>query len=217
MKTNFLFATGVAAFALLVASTVHADGFANGGFETAGTTTPAESWLGAASGYSLSSDAFAGSFSAELASPATNAAVLLQNSVEQGGLPPLVAGTNPLFTFQSKGFAGTTGNVLFALRYLDASGTILSDSTNQFFQGSINPNTWTEIGYDLGVVPVGATAAFVEFSLAIGPIDANNLVGSVLIDNVNLSDPNAIPEPTSAALLGLGGLGMLLRRRRKLA
>ena len=40
--------------------------------------------------------------------------------------------------------------------YLDGNGIILSNSGNQFFQNSINPNTWTEITYDLGVVPAGA-------------------------------------------------------------
>jgi hypothetical protein len=124
------------------------NGFANGGFEI--TTDPgiADSWLPAASGYTLSTDARSGQFSAQLMSPALNAAVLLQNSVEQGGLPPLTEGDNPLLSFWSKGFAGTTGNVLFALRYLDSKGVILSDSGNQFFQGRINTTDWQHNGLD---------------------------------------------------------------------
>ncbi len=166
--------------------------FANGGFAAAPNdwSTPATAWLAAASGYTRSSDSHSGGFSAQLASPALNAAVLLQNSADQGGRPALVPGTTPVLTFWAKGFAGTTGNVLFALRYLDGIGNIKATSGNQFFQAQINPNTWTKITYTLpGGVPAGAVAAFIEFSQAIGPIDISNLAGAVLIDDVSLQVP----------------------------
>lgn len=218
MKTSSLIASAIIIVSALFTGLSHAqttNGFANGGFEDAGIATPAASWLGAASGYSLSNDAFEGLFSLELSSPQLNAAVALQNSSNDGLLPPLTVGDTPLFSFQSKGFAGSTGNVLFALRYLDDNGVILYESGNQFFQGSINPNTWTEITLTPDAVPVGATTAFVEFSQAIGPINGVDLLsGSVLIDNVNLSVVSAVPEPTTASLLGLVGLGILTRRRR---
>lgn len=188
------------------------NGFANGGFENVGDTTPAESWLTAAAGYTLSTDARTGNFSAQLSSPQFNAAVMLQNSIEQGGLAPLVEGDTPLLSFWAKGFAGSTGNVLFALRYLDGVGNILANSGNQNFQNDINPNTWTEITYSLGAVPTGATAAFIEFSQGIGPIGGELLAGTVLIDDLNLS---VIPEPASLALMGLGGLVLVARRRRQ--
>ena len=129
----------------------------------------------------------------------------------------LVVGSNPIFTFQAKGFAGTTGNVLYALRYVDDDGAILSDSGLQFFQDSINPDTYTGFSFDLGPVPTGASSAFVEFSQAIGPIDDNNLAGLVLVDNISLVDPNAVPEPSTLSMIGLGGIVILLRRRRALA
>jgi hypothetical protein len=34
------------------------------------------------------------------------------------------------------------------------------------------------------------------------------------VDEVEVSDGNVIPEPATMALLGLGGLGALLRRKR---
>ena len=163
--------------------------FANGGFETIGVTTPALAWLQAASGYSRSTDARSGGFSAQLASPAINAAVMLQNSVEQGVRPALTVGESPTLTFWAKGTAGGTGNVLFALRYLDGVGNIRANSFNRFFQAQINPTTWTKITYNLGVVPAGAVAAFIEFSHNIGPIDAGNPAGLVLIDDLSLRLP----------------------------
>lgn len=216
-KTIALSAT-VLAFAGFGVSAQAANGFANGGFETVGVTTPADSWLQAASGYTRSTDAHSGSFSAQLASPALNAAIMLQNSIEQGGLPALTAGDTPTFSFWAKGFAGGTGNVLFALRYLDGIGNILATSNNQFFQGSINTNTWSQISYNLGAVPVGATAAFVEFSQGIGPIDAGNPAGKVLIDDINLAvagPVTPVPEPETYAMMlaGLAGLAFMRRRR----
>lgn len=207
------------AIAVTAASTISAQAavnlFANGGFETAGTApNPAASWQRAAEGYSLSTDARTGSFSAQLSSPQLNAAVMLQNSVLDGMLPGVTPGDNPLLSFWAKGFAGTTGNVLFSLRYLAESGAILATSGNVFFQGSINTSSWTEITYDLGVVPVGASAAFIEFSQGIGPIDGvTNLAGTLLIDDIVLLG-QAIPEPSSIALLGLGSVALLARRRR---
>lgn len=163
--------------------------FANGGFETIGVTTPALAWLQAASGYSRSTDARNGGFSAQLASPAFNAAVMLQNSVDQGARPALTVGQSPTLTFWAKGNAGGTGNVLFALRYLDGIGNILANSGNRFFHTLINANTWTKITYNLGPVPAGAVAAFIEFSQGIGPIDATFPAGLVLIDDLSLRLP----------------------------
>ena len=214
-KSFAIVAAAVLALCAGAAQAATQNGFANGGFETVGATTPAASWLQAAGGYSLSTDAYTGSFSAQLASPAFNAAVMLQNSVEQGGLAPLTVGDTPTLSFWAKGNAGGTGNVLFALRYLDGVGNIKANSTNQFFQGSINANTWTKITYNLGAVPVGSVAAFIEFSQGIGPIDAGNPAGKVLIDDLYLG-VTAIPEPGTYALMlaGLVGVGVIARRRR---
>jgi len=214
-KSFAIVAAAVLALCAGAAQAATQNGFANGGFETVGVTTPAANWLQAAGGYSLSTDAYTGSFSAQLASPAFNAAVMLQNSVEQGGLAPLTVGDTPTLSFWAKGNAGGTGNVLFALRYLDGVGNIKANSTNQFFQGSINANTWTKITYNLGAVPVGSVAAFIEFSQGIGPIDAGNPAGKVLIDDLYLG-VTAIPEPGTYALMlaGLVGVGVIARRRR---
>lgn len=221
--TNKLHKNVVLAAAILLGSTAAqaavvatVNGFDNGGFENVGTTAPAASWQAAASGYSLSTDARTGTYSAQLMSPAFNAAVMLQNSIEDGGMAPLTAGDNPLFSFWAKGTAGGTGNVLFALRYLDDIGNIMANSNNVFFQGDINPNTWSEITHDLGAVPVGATAAFLEFSQGIGPIDAVNLAGEVLIDDVYLGVAQ-VPVPAAAWLFGSALLGLAGIKRKRAA
>jgi len=203
-----------AAVLSLFAGSAQAQGFANGGFETAGGTTPAASWLQAASGYTRSADARTGGFSAQLASPALNAAVMLQNSVEQGGLAPLTVGDALILNFWAKGTAGGTGNVLFALRYLDGIGNILYSSGNQFFQGSINTSTWSNITFTPPSVPVGSVAAFIEFSQGIGPIEPGLPAGLVRIDDLSLAA--AIPEPGTYALMlaGLVGVAAIARRRR---
>lgn len=223
MSFKSLSIVATAALALCAGAAQAANGFANGGFEAgAGVAppTPAANWLGAAGGYSLSTDAHSGSFAAQLASPAFNAAIMLQNSIEQGGLPALTVGDAPVLSFWAKGTAGATGNVLFALRYLDNIGNVLYNSTNQFFQGAINTGSYTQITFNGGVVPVGATAAFIEFSQAIGPIGIgpageNWFAGQVLIDDVNLQ-VTAVPEPGTYALMlaGLGVVGFIARRRR---
>ena len=211
-------AMGITLFAG-AAQAVTTNGFANGGFEASDGGTGADAWLAAASGYTrvCGGAGRTGDCAAQLMSPAFNAAVMLQNSVEQGGLPSLTEGDNPLLSFWAKGFAGTTGNVLFALRYLDGVGNILSNSGNQFFQGSINESTWTEITWDLGLVPTGATAAFIEFSQGMGPIDVPNgtLPGTILIDDLNLGVVSAVPVPAAVWLFGSGLLGLVGVARRK--
>lgn len=220
MKNNtnhrWLLAVAITASSVISASAAVTNLLANGGFETEGSgANPAFAWQRAAAGYTRSSDARTGAFSASLASPPLAAAVMLQNSVADGLLPGITPGDTPLLSFWAKGFAGTTGNVLFSLRYLAAGGAILATSGNQFFQGSINTSTWSEITYNLGVVPAGATSAFIEFSQGIGPINGVDLLaGTVLIDDIVLSG-QAIPEPSSVALLGLGGVALMARRRRR--
>lgn len=232
-KTLALVASMAAVMACgLAASAAHAattNGFANGGFEDAtpfsplppgGNTSFANNWLSAPTGnpVMLSNDAHTGAHSALLSVPAGfGGSTLFQNSMEQGGLPALTAGDTPVFSFWAKGDASTTGNVLFNLRYLDGTGNILNNQSNNFFQGSINSSTWSQITLNGNVVPVGAQAAFLEINTAVGPL-LDGRPNAVLVDDIYLgvNVAAAVPEPESYAMMlaGLGCLGLLARRRR---
>jgi hypothetical protein len=222
----------VAAAALtLCAGAAQADnGFANGGFETAfagpvAPQGPAANWLIGASGYgldTLAANAHTGSNSLLLASPQTNSAIAVQNSVKDGGLGPLTVGDTPVLSFWAKGTAGATGNALFSLQYLDGVGNILYNSGNQFFQGAINTSAYSLITFAGGVVPVGAVAAYLQLAQNIGPIGTgpageNWFAGRINIDDVNLQVAAAVPEPESYAMMlaGLGVIGSIVRRRRR--
>jgi hypothetical protein len=214
MSVKSLSIVAAAVLALAATGAQAASVFYNGGFEIGQTTpvvdpTNAQGWLDAAAGYSRSSDAHSGSYSAEIGCPGFCGSVMLQNSVKDGGMADLSAGDALTLSFWAKGDVGGTGNVLFALRYLDGVGNIKYDSLNQFFQGSINSSTWSEITFTPAVVPVGATAAFIEFSTATGPGATY-----VRIDDLSLAAP--VPEPETYALMlaGLLGVGALVRRRR---
>lgn len=206
-RTSTLLAAAVATACVAgSASAVTSNAFANGGFEA--TTGPtADGWVPAAQGYTISNDARTGNNAALLSIDFPAAAVLLQNSVSDGGQPDLIAGETASFSFWAKGNVSDTGNILYSLRFLDPGGAIILNTGNTFFQGDINPNSYSQIVAPDVVIPVGATAAFVEISQASGPA---TVPGNVLIDDVVLS---TVPEPTSLALLGLGGL-MAIRRRR---
>ena len=209
--------TAIAAVAVMTmsASVAQANVFNNGGFETAdaGNASLAQNWLPAASGYTrVCGGAGNGSdCAAQLNSPQTNAAVFLQNSNGLGG-DPLVIGSNPILTFDAKGSPAVSEVDNFALRYLDNTGAILADSTPINYGGFINNTSWTQISFDLGAVPAGTVAAFLEFSQAIGPFDS----AQILIDNVNL-EVAQVPVPAAVWLFGSGLLGLIGVARRKKA
>lgn len=223
MKLRSMYVATVAALALC-AGAAQASGFANGGFENTtpisplppgGATSFAANWLSAPTGnpVTLSNDAHSGLHSALVSVPSGfGGSTLFQNSIDHGGLADLVPGLSPILTFWAKGDASTTGNALFALRYLDGIGNIRYNSGNQFFHTSINPNTWTKITFAGGVIPVGAKAAFLEINTAVGPL-LDGRPNAIKIDDINLSP---VPEPESYALMlaGLGLVSMVVRRRR---
>ncbi len=168
----------------------------------------------------LSTDAHTGAFSALLTVPAGfGGSTLFQNSVDHGGMAMLDAsavGQTPVLSFWATGDVSTTGNVLFALRYLDGIGNILGGSGNQFFQNQINTSTWSQISFQAAAIPTGTKAVFLEMNTAVGPL-LDGRANAVMIDDVHLGMTAAVPEPETYALMlaGLAGMGLVVRRRHK--
>ena len=128
-------------------------------------------------------------------------------------------GTSPTFSFWAKGQTGTTGNLTWALRYLDGTGNILAGTTGQNLN-SVNPNSWTQFSTTLAI-PTNTVGVFFETTFAIGPVGVVNGTvftgGGFVIDDISLqSTVTAVPEPESYALLlaGLGVIAYSIRRRR---
>jgi len=114
------------------------------------------------------------------------------------------------------------------LTFNDAASTQiifdLTTTTNQITTADkeVNPggsnNTTSETDkkywkfYEVkGVIPTDATSALIEIKLAPGQNGSGAYdFGTDLV----ILDTVAVPEPSSAALLGLGGLALILRRRK---
>ena len=215
----------------LFAGAAQAAGLSNGGFEDApsaanppgGAAFFAQGWLAAPTGNPAtrsSAEAHSGSFSGLLTVPGGfGGSTMFQNSIDHGGLPELTAanvGDTPMLSFWAKGDVSTTGNVLFAFRYLDGIGNILGGSGNQFFQNAINTTSWANISFQLGAIPAGTKALFLEMNTAVGPL-LDGRSNAVYIDDIAVTGLTAaVPEPATYGLLlaGLAAVGIAAKRRR---
>ena len=223
-------ATLALGFVAAAANAATTNGLANGGFELApsaanppgGAAFFADGWLAAPAGNPAlwSSVAHTGLHSALLTVPGRfGGSTLFQNSIDHGGLPALGAanvGDTPVLTFWAKGDVSTTGNVLFALRYIDGIGNILNgNGGNHFFQNDINTSTWSQISFQGAAIPAGAKAMFLEINTAVGPL-LDGRSNAVYIDDINLGLAATVPEASTYAMLlaGLAGVGFVARRRR---
>ena len=70
---------------------------------------------------------------------------------------------------------------------------------------------WQPFSFSVVAGPDVSGGVTLQFAAVTGGADGSTSV--LFIDNVSVST-GAIPEPTAATLLGLGGLGLMIRRRR---
>jgi hypothetical protein len=223
-----------------VAAQAQTTGLLNGGFEVApnGPGEFADGWQSANGVTRSSAQAHSGSYSAlfTILDGNPGGTGLFQNSIDHGGLlpvDPLNWGTAPTLSFWIKGNTSETGNLNYALRYLDGIGNILnsgSASAVTLWTGN-SERDWTQITRSPNtVIPVNTAAVFLEMTLAAGPSGTFPGCGptgsfcnwgtpQVYLDDVslNLAFPvAAVPEPESYALMlaGLAIVGGIVRRRR---
>lgn len=230
MSFKSLSIVATAALALFAGAAQAANAFDNAGFEGGQTSLPsnsgpvpnvnaakAQSWLSFQNGYDRSGDAHSGSFSALVHQTAMDqAGVMQQNSKAHGYMPDLTVGESLTLSFWAKASvaeAVSFYNFTYKFSFLDDTGNILGGSSPTNFATQTNTAGWSLISPGTFVVPAGATAAFLEFSVAGG-----GRLAAVLIDDVSLAGPvTAVPEPESYALMlaGLGVVGSIVRRRRR--
>jgi hypothetical protein len=119
----------------------------------------------------------------------------------------------PFFNPDTSDFelAPSPTDTFFALEFLDGGGNVLPESVDIELKanGQLNNNQWMEHML-MGIAPAGATTVRVRASA----VDMVNTQGaqSAFFDDFTLI---GIPEPATAALVGLGVMGLAgLRRRR---
>ncbi len=177
----------------------------NGGFET-GDTSGWDSFPTANSTFLITGDANSGSFAAEVFNnDLSSSAVVKQGNLGIGQVSP---GDEVTISFAAKGL-GTIGGVLFAEFFseIDGGGT----SSNEILGG--------------GPLPITQDYQVFKFTTTAGPDVSGGITlqfaavtgggaGSTIVAFIDDASVSIIPEPTSAALACLLGLGFVGRRRR---
>lgn len=180
----------------------------NGGFETGDLTD----WtiFPSAGTVSVVSDPFEGSYAGKIeAAGAALNPLIKQANVGIGIVNP---GDEVTIRFQAKGSA-TAGGVHFAEFFSELDGGGVS-AAGILGGGPLFPGTdWTP--YTFTAIAGPDVSGGVTLQLAAITSADGASTSTLFVDNVSITvEGVAIPEPASAALLGLGGFGMIMRRRR---
>jgi hypothetical protein len=177
----------------------------NGGFET-GDTTGWTSFPTGSSTFTVTSPGALSTFAGVVANTTlTSSAVIKQANLGAGLLTP---GETITVTFDLKESSGA-GGVIFAELFSEIAGGGVSKSeilggaplfgnsnfSSRSFTTTLGPNVTGGVTFQFAVSTGGAPGSFATGTF----------------DNVSIT---VIPEPSSLALLGLGGLALVARRRR---
>ena len=176
----------------------------NGGFET-GDTTGWESFPTANSTFNITSDSNSGNWAAEVFNnDLASSAVIKQANIGIGLVNP---GDTIDISFAAKG-EGVIGGVVFAEFFSEVDGGGVS--AGEILGGAPLPltNEYQTFNFTTTAGPDVSGGVSLQFATVTG--GGQGSVSILFVDDASV----VVPEPTTAALAGLGGLALLARRRR---
>ena len=185
-------------------------------FDDGTSATNDGSWTGFATyayaqNYTLTPPAGAGSHYAKTNSGPLTTTIDVTNG---GADTATIAAGNMTFNF-SAWLGSYTNNIdraQISYEFRDAGNTIIGTATTFDDGAAANPNgTWTQYSTTGGAVPTNAASVVITIdnSAAAGQAGSNDGYADLVSFNTV-----PVPEPSSTALLGLGGLALILRRRK---
>ncbi len=194
------------AIACCLTATAHADLTTNGGFEL-GDTSGWTSFPSANSTFEVTTDSSSGSFAGEVFNDdLASAAIIKQANL---GIGDVTTDEIIYISFDAKG-AGAVGGVVFAEFFSEIDGGGVSKGeilgggpltlTSEYQTFSFEATTGADVSG-------GVT---LQFAVVTGGAAGSN--SRLFLDNVVVAQ--AVPEPGSMALLALGGLALVSRRRK---
>ncbi len=203
MKNKTMIVVSLVAAAAATA-TAGTDFAVNGGFET-GDTSGWVSFPTASSTFNVTIDANSGNFGAELFNDTlASGAVVKQANLGAGVIS---AGDTVDISFAAKG-SGAAGGVAFAEFFSEIDGGGVSDSVLLGGTPLALTDQWQVFNFSLAAGPDVSGGVTLQFASVTGADPSSVMV--LFIDDVSVS---FIPAPGSLAMLGLGGLVAVRRRR----
>lgn len=161
--------------------------------------------------YTLTAPSGSGTHYAKTNDGSLTATIVLTN----GGLDTAtIAAGSMQFDFSAYlgSYTGNGDRAQISYQFLDSGAATIGSATtfDDGLAGVVN-GTWTQYGTTGGLVPTNAAGVLITIanSASVGQSGSNDGYADLVSFTTT-----TVPEPSSAALLGLGGLALILRRRK---